>query len=45
VTGQLNASPVIANGLILVAAFQGDNLLTAFDSTGTQKWTFNPPKK
>lgn len=45
VTGTLNSSPVVANGVIVVAAFQGDNLLTAFDSTGTQVWSFNPPKK
>lgn len=45
ITGQLNASPVVSSGLILVASFQGDNLLTAFDFEGAQKWTFNPPKK
>jgi outer membrane protein assembly factor BamB len=45
ITGQLNASPVVGNTLILVASFQGDNLLTAFDFDGNQKWTFNPPKK
>ncbi len=45
ITGELNSSPVVANGMILVAAFQGDNLLTAFDFEGAQKWPFNPPKK
>jgi outer membrane protein assembly factor BamB len=46
ITGQLNASPVVSGGVILVASYQGDNLLTAFDFTGNQKWPpFNPPKK
>jgi hypothetical protein len=31
--------------MILVTSYQGDNLLTAFDFTGDQKWSFNPPKK
>jgi outer membrane protein assembly factor BamB len=46
ITGQLNASPVVSGGVILVTSYQGDNLLTAFDFAGNQKWPpFNPPKK
>jgi outer membrane protein assembly factor BamB len=45
ITGELNAAPVVAGDLILVTAFQGDNLMTAFSFDGDQKWPFNPPKK
>jgi hypothetical protein len=35
----------VVGDLILVAAFQGDNLMTVFDFDGDQKSPFNPPKK
>jgi outer membrane protein assembly factor BamB len=44
ISGKLNTAPAVSGDMILVTSFQGDNLLTAFDFTGDQKWTFNPSK-
>lgn len=41
--GKLNAAPVAAGDLILVAPDSGP-LLVAFDANGNQKWTFTPTK-
>jgi outer membrane protein assembly factor BamB len=45
ITGKLNASPVKAGDLILIAATKSDALIYAFDSDGTQVWTFTPVEK
>jgi outer membrane protein assembly factor BamB len=45
ITGILNASPVKAGDLILVAATKSDALIYAFDASGAQVWTFTPVEK
>ncbi|MBN2677528.1 MAG: PQQ-binding-like beta-propeller repeat protein [Anaerolineaceae bacterium] len=42
ITGELNSDPVVSGDIILIPSFQGDNLLTAFNFSGDQKWSFNP---
>lgn len=42
VGGELNASPVLAGELILVAPIGADNLVVAYDLNGNQQWTFTP---
>jgi eukaryotic-like serine/threonine-protein kinase len=44
VSGKIEASPVAAGSLILVAPTGGDNPLVALDSTGAIKWKFAPTK-
>jgi outer membrane protein assembly factor BamB len=44
ITGKLNTNPVVSGDIILVTSYQGDNLLTAFNFSGDQKWSFNPSK-
>jgi outer membrane protein assembly factor BamB len=44
VSGNIEASPVAAGTLILVAPTAGDNPLVALDSTGAIKWKFTPVK-
>lgn len=40
--GQLIGSPVVISDTILVAPYNGDNLLVAYSSAGAQKWAFAP---
>jgi outer membrane protein assembly factor BamB len=40
----LDTTPRISNGLILVALFKSDNLLAAVDQNGAIKWTYQPAK-
>jgi len=40
--GQLIGSPVVISDTILVAPYNGDNLLVAYSLTGAQKWAFAP---
>ena len=43
-SGSIYTSPVLAGDLIVVAPYQTDNLLVAFDQNGNQQWTFTPAK-
>lgn len=38
--GKLYSSPVAAEGLVLVAPIEQENLLLGFDPSGVQKWSF-----
>ncbi len=40
--GQLIGSPVVISDTILIAPYNGDNLLLAYSMTGAQKWAFAP---
>jgi outer membrane protein assembly factor BamB len=40
--GQLIGSPVVISDTILVAPYNGDNLLVAYSLTGAQTWAFAP---
>lgn len=42
--GQIYTTPVYANDLILVAPYQADFMLAAYDIDGKQAWTFTPGK-
>lgn len=42
--GKIYTSPVISGDLILVAPYQADFALAAFDAEGKQAWTFAPEK-
>jgi outer membrane protein assembly factor BamB len=44
VGGKIYTTPVLSNDLILVAPYQADFLLAAFDADGKQAWTFAPAK-
>ncbi|MCJ7695141.1 MAG: PQQ-binding-like beta-propeller repeat protein [Anaerolineaceae bacterium] len=44
VSGELYSTPVNANGIVVVAAIKGDNLLYGFDMMGNQVWAFKPGK-
>lgn len=45
-TGQLLADPVVSDGLVLVSALDGDNVLTALDAeSGAIRWTYQPAKE
>lgn len=44
--GEILATPVVVNNLVLVTPHLGDNLLVAYEtSTGALKWAFAPSKK
>lgn len=45
--GQLLGTPVVVNDLVLVTPYQGDNLLEAYQTSGSDagKWVFTPSKK
>lgn len=40
--GKIYTTPVLANDLILVAPYQADFALAAYDADGKQAWTFKP---
>jgi outer membrane protein assembly factor BamB len=42
--GKIYTTPVRSNDLILVAPYQADFALAAYDADGKQAWTFNPNK-
>jgi len=42
--GSLYSSPVGNENLIIVAPYQADQLLVAYNSDGNQVWTFTPPE-
>lgn len=42
--GKLYTTPVVANDTILVAATEGEQVVTAFDLSGDEKWSFVPPQ-
>lgn len=42
--GKIYTSPVISGDLILVAPYQAEFALAAFDAQGKQAWTFTPEK-
>lgn len=42
--GKIYTTPVFANDLILVAPYQADFALAAYDAEGKQAWTFTPNK-
>jgi eukaryotic-like serine/threonine-protein kinase len=44
IKGKLYASPVVSGDRLVVAGQEGDNLLTSFDASGNQSWTFALPK-
>lgn len=44
VGGKIYTTPVFSTDLILVAPYQADFLLAAFDADGKQAWTFTPAK-
>ncbi|MGA9532430.1 MAG: PQQ-binding-like beta-propeller repeat protein [Anaerolineales bacterium] len=45
-TGRLLADPVVTDGLVLVSALDGDNVLTALDAeSGAIRWTYQPAKE
>ncbi len=43
--GKIYSSPVMAGDLILVALEGSSTTLVAFNTSGTQKWSYPPPKK
>jgi outer membrane protein assembly factor BamB len=45
VKGKLYTPPVVTADKILVAIYQGDNMLIALDFNGNVVWSFVPPKK
>ncbi|GAB4542227.1 MAG: hypothetical protein Fur002_12110 [Anaerolineales bacterium] len=44
VGGKIYTAPIAANDLILVAPYQADFALAAYDAQGKQAWTFTPEK-
>ncbi len=44
VGGQIYTSPVVSNGLILVAPYQAEFAIAAYDMDGKQAWTYTPVK-
>jgi outer membrane protein assembly factor BamB len=44
VGGQFYTTPVLSGGLILVAPYQADFALAAYDAQSKQAWTFTPAK-
>jgi len=44
VGGKIYTAPIAANDLILVAPYQADFALAAYDALGKQAWTFTPKK-
>ncbi|MCZ2126745.1 MAG: PQQ-like beta-propeller repeat protein [Anaerolineales bacterium] len=42
--GKIYTTPVLSNGTILVAPYQADFALAAYDADGKQIWTFAPAK-
>ena len=40
--GKIYTSPVVSGELILVAPYQSDFALVAYDAEGRQVWTFKP---
>jgi eukaryotic-like serine/threonine-protein kinase len=44
VNGKLYTTPVVINDTLIVAATDGDALLTAYNLDGGQKWIFSVPK-
>ena len=44
VGGKLYTTPVLSNELVLVAPYQADFSLAAYDLEGRQAWTFTPEK-
>ena len=45
VGGKIYTTPVISGDLILVAPYQADFILAAYDAAGKQAWTFTPTTK
>jgi len=44
VGGKIYTTPVISGDLILVAPYQAESVLAAYDAAGKQAWTFTPEK-
>jgi outer membrane protein assembly factor BamB len=44
INGKLYSTPVVANDLVIVAGYQADNLLYAYDASGKLTWTLPVPK-
>ncbi|MDP1778951.1 MAG: PQQ-binding-like beta-propeller repeat protein, partial [Anaerolineales bacterium] len=44
VGGKIYTTPVVSGDLILVAPYQADFVLAAYDAAGKQAWTFVPEK-
>jgi hypothetical protein len=44
VGGKLYTTPVVSGDLILVAPYQADFTLAAYDAQGRQAWKFTPAK-
>lgn len=44
VGGKIYTSPVVSDGLVLVAPYQAEFALAAYDADGKQAWTFTPEK-
>jgi outer membrane protein assembly factor BamB len=44
INGKLYSAPVVANDVVIVAGYQADNLLVAYDAAGKQSWTLPVPK-
>ncbi len=44
VGGKIYTTPVVSGDLILVAPYQAEFTLAAYDATGKQAWTFTPAK-
>lgn len=44
VGGKIYTTPVMSNDLILVAPYQAEFILAAYDADGKQAWTFTPEK-
>lgn len=42
--GKIYTTPVLSNGMILVAPYQAEFALAAYDAEGKQAWTFTPEK-
>lgn len=43
--GKIYTTPVLSNDLILVAPYQAEFALAAYDASGKQAWTFTPDNK
>lgn len=44
VGGKIYTTPVVSGELVLVAPYQADFILAAYDAAGKQAWTFTPAK-